>query len=218
MNPCDPTINRPVPSTGEHEIPTVQPPRPWPDAPPFMPVKCDRCGHMHNLHGDCLTPDPTISRDTRSGFKPAVPNHTECPPSGILPTGGPQTEQLSGQPRFNSLHISHLPLKVDGHTEHLFVAILNGEAVGQALALKQEWGTCALRMLYVSQKHRHMGIGSRLVSRVQVFAHNEKCNSIEIAVHKGNTQGRQFWIRRRFIDMDEDRQTIKEYTCMMMAL
>lgn len=173
MSLCDPSRNRPVPSTGA--------PR---EQPPFMPVKCDRCGHTHNLHGECSPPE-----------------------TGKIP-------------RFNPLHISHLRLKVDGHIEHLFVAILNGEAVGQILAIKQEWGACGLRMLYVAQKHRHMGIGSRLVSRAEVFAHNEQCNSIEIAVHKGNVEGRKFWIRRRFIDMEDgqEREPSPEYQCMTKAI
>lgn len=133
-------------------------------------------------------------------------------------TGSPRTEQLPGEPKFNSLHISHLPLKVDGKTEHLFVAILNGEAVGQVLALKQEWGACGLRMLYVAQKHRHMGIGSRLVSRAQVFAHNEHCKSIEICVHKGNQEGRKFWIRRKFIDEEDRPDQLPEYQNMVRAI
>lgn len=185
MKSCDPTLNRPVPSTGEH--------------PPFMPVKCDRCGHTHNLHGDC----------------PGIREYE----TGKIEPPRPRTEQLPGQPKFNSLHISHLPVKVDGHSEHLFVAILNGEAVGQALAIKQEWGACGLRMLYVARKHRFMGIGSRLVSRVQVFAHNEGCDSIEIAVHKGNVEGRKWWIWRRFIDDEtRDMSATPEYRCMVKEL
>lgn len=184
MNLCDPNRNRPVPSTGERE------------QPPFIPVNCDRCGHTHNLHGDC--------------------GQREYETGKIEP---PRTEQLPGQPKFNSLRISHLPLKIDGKTEHLFVAILNGEAVGQVLAIKQEWGACGLRMLFVSPKHRHMGIGTRLVSRVLVFAHNEKCNEVEIAVHKGNNEGILFWIRRKFIDDPErDMSATPEYCCMVRPL
>lgn len=184
MNLCDPHRNPPpsVPSTGER--------------PPFMPVKCDRCGNTHNLHGDC-----GIRATTEAESIVTVSENKR-----------PRTEQLPGEPKFNSLHISHLPLKIEGQTIHLFVAILNGEAVGQIIAQKEE-NRCDLRMLYVAQKHRHMGIGSRLVSRAQIFAHNERCNSIEIAVHKGNMQARRFWIHRKFID-DNRPGLPPDYQCM----
>lgn len=173
VNPCDPTLNRPVPHRN-----------------PLITFGLNR--HMRRFEKQ----EPVPSTGER-----------------------PRTEQLPGQPKFNSLHISHLCLKVDGKTEHLFVAILNGEAVGQVLALKQEWGACGLRMLYVSQKHRHMGIGTRLVSRVLVFAHNEKCNEVEIAVHKGNDAGRIFWIRRKFIDDEtRDMSATPDYRCMVKPL
>lgn len=149
------------------------------------------------------------------------------PPGAIMPINCERcgsTHGLHGdclpqeQFKFNALHVSHLALKVDGHCEHLFVAILNGEAVGQVIALKQPWGACGLRMLFVTPKHRHKGIGSRLVSRVRVFAHNEGCDAVEIAVHKGNSGARKFWIHKRFIDMEEERQLGKDCIFMERAI
>lgn len=166
-----------------------------------MPVKCDRCGHTHNLHGSCLDNlehEALLELDR---------------------IRRPRTEQLPGQPKFNSLHISRLLIKVDGHSETLFIAILNGNAVGHVIGMIQPWKACGLRMLFVTPKHRHMGIGIRLVRDVEAWAKEQGANSIEIAVHKGNVEGRTFWIRRRFIDDEtRDMSDTPEYRCMVKAL
>ena len=186
----------PVPSTGgpHHHL------EPSPE-PPFMPVKCDRCGHTHNLHGDCVSPT--------TGER--IVHWNDC-------IDRPRTEQLPGQPKFNSLHISKLAVKVDGHSETIFIAILNGEAVGQIIGIVQPWKAVGARVLFVSQKHRHMGIGTRLVSAIGAWAKENNCTSIEVAVHKGNTEARRFWIRRRFIDDERDMSDTPEHNCMSKAL
>lgn len=144
----------------------------------------------------------------------------------------------TGNFHFNAIHISRLAVKVDGHTEHVFIAILNGSAIGQVIANFLPWGgftpedpekpfkpseldrlkVCNLRMLYVMPVHRHKGVATRLFQAVEQFARREKATQLELCVLKGNTPGRQFWIRRaKFID-DPEREAGgergAEYTCM----
>lgn len=137
--------------------------------------------------------------------------------------------------QFNALHISRLDVKVDGHTEHLFIAILNGSAVGQVIGNIFEiaampvakgnldnWRRCNLRMLYVMPVHRHKGVATRLFQAVEEYARREKATQLELCVLKGNTPGRKFWIHRgKFID-DPEREAggdrSAEYVTMVKEL
>lgn len=179
-----------------------------------MPVDCPRCGTTHNLHGDCLS-KPTIGVVGPSPYPP-------LPPTGNF--------------QFNELHISRLDVKVDGHTEHLFIAILNGSTVGQVIALFPSWGgfmpedaekpfkpseisrvkVCQLRMLYVMPVHRHKGVATRLFQAVEQFAKRENATQLELCVLKGNTPGRQFWIRNP--DREAGWEQSSEYACMVRTL
>lgn len=115
------------------------------------------------------------------------------------------TSQLNREPEFNSLHISRLQTKVDGITEQLFIAILNGEAVGTVTARIQEWKACAIKVLFVSPKHRHIDIATRLMQNVEAWARTEKATQLELCVQRSNTPARQFYIHRcKFIDIPDD--------------
>lgn len=194
MSLCDPNRHRPVRSTGEpsfeskgsfiaptNALPPARPPEQ--NRPPFLPVKCGRCGHTHNLHGDCLTPDVTITHDTR--------NHT-LPETGKIP-------------HFNSLEIQQLPQRIDGETEHLFLAFLNGRAVGSVKAFIRKDKACDVQALFVVQAERGKGIATRMLTKVEAFARSERATHLEISCNRGNVNARQFWIRRRFSD-DESRE------------
>lgn len=181
MNLCDPSQNRPVPSTGE---------RPAKD-----------CAQIENK---AVRQAENILRRRAQGFP------------DFLSTGEVETGKI---PHFNALEIQRLQVKVDGHTETLFIAILNGNTAGQVIGIIQPWKACSARMLFVTPKHRHTGIGTRLVREIETWGKEQGATSIEIAVHNGNAEGRAFWIRRRFID-DEDRDmsTQPEYRCMVKPL
>lgn len=142
-----------------HPVPSMRE-----DQPPFLPVDCPRCGTTHNLHGDCLS-KPTVGVVGPSPYPP-------LPPTGNF--------------QFNELHISRLDVKVDGHTEHLFIAILNGSAVGQVIAKIQDWKACAVRMLYIMPVHRHKGVATRLFQAVEQFARREKATQLELGCLKAN--------------------------------
>lgn len=137
--------------------------------------------------------------------KSPVPGPTECPPSGIRPTGG-KTEAF----RFNELHVSRLAVKVDGHTEHVFIAIINGSAVGQVIANRVDYGSTIrgpkvshIRKLYIMPVHRHKGVATRLMRDVEAWAKTEHATQLELCVLKGNAAGRAFWIKRcKFINID----------------
>lgn len=182
MSLCDPNRHRPVRSTGEPSFeskgsfiaPTnaLPPPRPpEQDRPPFLPVKCDRCGHTHNLHGDCVASPP-------------------------------ETGKI---PHFNSLEIQQLPQRIDGETEHLFLAFLNGRAVGSVKAFIRKDKACDVQALFVVQAERGKGIATRMLTKVEAFARSERATHLEISCNRGNVNARQFWIRRRFSD-DESRE------------
>jgi GNAT superfamily N-acetyltransferase len=140
--------------------------------------------------------------------------------------------------QFNALHVSRLDVKVDGHSEHLFIAILNGSAIGQVIEKMIErdpateinegnsWKViipleriCQIRMLYVMPVHRHKGVATRLFQTVEQFARREKATQFELCVLKGNTPGRRFWIQKgKFIDDPEREAPSAEYACMVKAL
>lgn len=133
-----------------------------------------------------------------------------------------QYQRLKPISGFNSLHVCQLAVKVDGETEHLFIAILNDEAVGQVIAKIQYWKACAVRMMFVKLNCRHMGIATRLMKAVEAFAIQEKATQLELCVLRGNIPARRFWIHRcKFID-DETREAEgprqAEYVTMVKAL
>lgn len=185
----------------------------------FMPIDCEKCGATHNLHGDCVAKLPTPGN-------PIVLGRWPKPETFESESGPARTIQLPGTPQFNSLHISRLAVKVDGHTEHVFIAILNGSAAGQVIAKHayDQTSTRAwnLRMLYVTPVHRHKGVATRLFQAVEQFARREKATQLELCCLKANTAGRAFWIRRgKFID-DPEREAggerSAEYVTMVKEL
>lgn len=105
--------------------------------------------------------------------------------SAIQPQQYQRLRPISG---FNSLHITRLAVKVDGITEHLFIAILNGEAVGQVIAKIRDCKACEVHTLFVTPRCRHMNIATRLVKDVEVFAVQEKASTLEIEVHAATSQ------------------------------
>ena len=141
--------------------------------------------------------------------KESAMNHA-CDPQQLPRTMFPATELI---------HITHLPLKVDGQTEHAFIAVINNEAVGSAMAKMSEWNTCLVRLMFVAPKHRCKGAGAKILHRIENYARSEKAEAIEIAVHKGNATGRAWWIRRKFIDdLGRDMREQPEYICMVKPL
>jgi GNAT superfamily N-acetyltransferase len=121
-----------------------------------------------------------------------------------------------------SISITRLQRKVDGETDHLFIAIIDNEAVGGVVAKHQPWNAVGVRMLFVAHKHRHLGIATRLMAEVEAWARSQKATQLELAVLRGLIPVRQFWIRKcKFID-DEGREAEgprkDDYICMIKLL
>lgn len=245
MSLCDPNRNRPVPSTGEARAAALLRHVDQTGKRPTTGVgerPCCGAPLTRECKPDCYTRRATVKSDYS-------PKGSFIPPPNALPPPRPPIDgkkiedeavdqarevlrrralglsdfqppnQQESPFKFQSIEIQRLQVKVDGRTETLFIAILDGNAVGQMIGIIQPWEACSARMLFVTPKHRHAGIGTRLVREIEAWGKEQGASSIEIAVHKGNTEGRQFWIRRRFIDDDErDMSTQPEYRCMIKPL
>ncbi len=102
--------------------------------------------------------------------------------------------------QFRAFEIQQLAQKIDGETEHLFLAFLNGKAVGSITARIWDDKACGIRRLFVCPKERGRGIATRLLNKAETFARQERSTCLEIAVNRGNVNARQWWIRKKFYD------------------
>lgn len=122
-------------------------------------------------------------------------------------------------PTLRNIHITRLAVKVDGITEHQFIVILDKEGVGTVFAKVKAREGCYLRSMFVTQAHRHRGIGTKLLRSVEGWARSERADQLEISVHKGNAEARKWWINRKFIDAPErDTTALPDYRTMIKPL
>jgi GNAT superfamily N-acetyltransferase len=122
-----------------------------------------------------------------------------------------------------SVSITRLQRKVDGETDHLFIAIIDNEAVGSVVATLMLSNAIGVQMLFVAHKHRHFGIATRLMAELEAWARSQRATQLELSVLKGNIPARQFWIRKcKFIDDEEGREVEGprkgDYICMSKLL
>lgn len=82
---------------------------------------------------------------------------------------------------------------------HLFGAFINEKLVGFIETSKEEWNS-RLRVsnILIDKEYRHLGIGTKLMERVKIFAKENKFRQIVLETQSCNVNAINFYLKKGF--------------------
>lgn len=95
----------------------------------------------------------------------------------------------------------------DPKTEHCWIAEVNGKRAGSIFLVRQNETTAKLRLLYVDETARGLGLGKKLVDECLSFARRARYERVELWTNAVLTTARHIYEQAGFHLIDEDQHS-----------
>ena len=95
----------------------------------------------------------------------------------------------------------------DPQTEHCWIAEINGKNVGSIMLAREDKTTAKLRLFYVDEAARGLGLGTRMVDECMAFARHAGYQRIELYTNAVLTGARRIYEKAGFHLIGEDVHT-----------
>ncbi len=95
----------------------------------------------------------------------------------------------------------------DPKTEHCWIAEVNGKRAGSIFLVRQDEATAKLRLLYVDEAARGLGLGKKLVDECLSFARRARYERVELWTNAVLTTARHIYEQAGFHLIDEDQHS-----------